>query len=384
MRNKKSIFLTFLFTLIILGAGYLGIVEQGKEILRSESVPERAEYKNAGSNIFYGKIDDDIEIFPWNYYPENDEKEEIIPNFIMDDGFVGDLSEHIEEIEQIIQETEGITDLQAGCYIAADAYFAEMISFETGVDKEEVLEYFRKPGNHMLQNMVMSSDSYVGSICFYQEILTLGGRRYQIRIACSDWNVINFVCTEYNTRDKREQAEWKAGKKEMVGLLEQSGDALSRYFTYMSQLNDLGAPAIYLLDEERENAYLVGMQYLKEIMSGMGNKEWTDTEERKYLEMKIDMVSQEWKAIYQGTADDVYLENSDMSVDGKEGAQEKGVEPSDSGESGQEVEYSVNYSYQVVELKDMILLLVQGDVTMGLYFDPINRKFCGYNFLYEY
>ncbi len=384
MRNKKSIFLTFLFTLIILGAGYLGIVEQGKEILRSESVPERAEYKNAGSNIFYGKIDDDIEIFPWNYYPENDEKEEIIPNFIMDDGFVGDLSEHIEEIEQIIQETEGITDLQAGCYIAADAYFAEMISFETGVDKEEVLEYFRKPGNHMLQNMVMSSDSYVGAICFYQEILTLGGRRYQIRIACSDWNVINFVCTEYNTKDKREQAEWKAGKKEMVGLLEQSGDALSRYFTYMSQLNDLGAPAIYLLDEERENAYLVGMQYLKEIMSGMGNKEWTDTEERKYLEMKIDMVSQEWKAIYQGTADDVYLENSDMSVDGKEGAQEKGVEPSDAEESGQEVEYSVNYSYQVVELKDMILLLVQGDVTMGLYFDPINRKFCGYNFLYEY
>ena len=170
----------------------------------------------------------------------------------------------------------------------------------------------------------------------------------------------------------------------MVGLLEQSGDALSRYFTYMSQLNDLGAPAIYLLDEERENAYLVGMQYLKEIMSGMGNKEWTDTEERKYLEMKIDMVSQEWKAIYQGTADDVYLENSDMSVDGKEGAQEKGVEPSDAEESGQEVEYSVNYSYQVVELKDMILLLVQGDVTMGLYFDPINRKFCGYNFLYEY
>lgn len=384
MRNKKSIFLTFLFTLIILGAGYLGIVEQGKEILRSESVPERAEYKNAGSNIFYGKIDDDIEIFPWNYYPENDEKEEIIPNFIMDDGFVGDLSEHIEEIEQIIQETEGITDLQAGCYIAADAYFAEMISFETGVDKEEVLEYFQKPGNHMLQNMVMSSDSYVGAICFYQEILTLGGRRYQIRIACSDWNVINFVCTEYNTKDKREQAEWKAGKKEMVGLLEQSGDALSRYFTYMSQLNDLGAPAIYLLDEERENAYLVGMQYLKEIMSGMGNKEWTDTEERKYLEMKIDMVSQEWKAIYQGTADDVYLENSDMSVDGKEGAQEKGVEPSDAEESGQEVEYSVNYSYQVVELKDMILLLVQGDVTMGLYFDPINRKFCGYNFLYEY
>ena len=45
MRNKKSILLTFFCTLVILGAGYLGIVEQGKEILRSESVPERAEYE---------------------------------------------------------------------------------------------------------------------------------------------------------------------------------------------------------------------------------------------------------------------------------------------------------------------------------------------------
>lgn len=385
MRNKKSILLTFFCTLVILGAGYLGIVEQGKEILRSESVPERAEYENAGSNIFYGKIEDDIEIFPWNYYPENDVKEEIIPNFIMDDGFVGNISENAEEIEQTIQETEDITDLQARCYIAADAYFAEMISFETGVDKEEVLEYFRKPGNHMLQNMVMSIDSYVGTICFYQEVLALGGKRYQVRIACSDWNVINFVCMEYDTKDKRKQAEWKSGKKEMVGLLEQSGDALSRYFTYMSQLNDLGAPAIYLLDGEYENAYLVGLRYLKEIMSGMESGGWTDTEERQYLEMKLDMVSQEWKAIYQGVTNDVYLENGNsMSVDEKEGAGEKEVEPSDAGEGGQEVEYSVSYSYQVVELKDMILLLVQGDVTMGLYFDPINRKFCGYNFFYEY
>lgn len=50
----------------------------------------------------------------------------------------------------------------------------------------------------------------------------------------------------------------------------------------------------------------------------------------------------------------------------------------------EDVAYSVNYSYQVVELKDMILILVQGDAAMGLYFDPINQKFCGYNFFYEF
>ena len=48
------------------------------------------------------------------------------------------------------------------------------------------------------------------------------------------------------------------------------------------------------------------------------------------------------------------------------------------------VDYDPHYSYQVVELKDMILLLAQGDVTIGIYYDPINQRFCGYNYFYEY
>lgn len=388
MHDKKSILLTFLFTLIILGAGYLGIVEQGKEILRSESVPERAEYENVGSNIFYGKIEDDIEIFPWNYYPENAVKEEIIPNFIMDDGFGARyLYEKQDEIEQILLDgaEDGITDIQAQCYVAADSYFAEMISLETGVDEEEVLNYFRKPGNHLVQNMVMSSDSYVGTICFYQETITLGGKKYQVRIACSDWNVINFVCAEYVTKDRREQAEWKAGKKKMVGLLEQSGDTLSNYFTYMSQLNDLGAPTIYALNDVYENAYLVGLQYLEYITSGMEMQTQAELEECQLMEMKMELVAQEWNAIYKGVEDSVDA-NGQIITDEKDSGNtnEKDGEFSDDRTEGQEVEYSVNYSYQVVELKDMILILVQGDVTMGLYFDPVNQKFCGYNFFYEY
>ena len=43
-----------------------------------------------------------------------------------------------------------------------------------------------------------------------------------------------------------------------------------------------------------------------------------------------------------------------------------------------------NNGYVSKELKDMILILVQGDAAMWLYFDPINQKFCGYNFLYEF
>ena len=56
MHSLKSILLTLLCAALILCLGYLGIVETGRQILKGESLPEQAEYKNVGSNIFYGKL----------------------------------------------------------------------------------------------------------------------------------------------------------------------------------------------------------------------------------------------------------------------------------------------------------------------------------------
>lgn len=121
----------------------------------------------------------------------------------------------------------------------------------------------------------------------------------------------------------------------------------------MSQLNDMGYPTIYLVDDVYENAYLYGFRWLEDIMQGNGEDE--------ELAKGISQWDKEWRAIFQPDKD-----AGDGSV--------QDVNQED----------SVDYSYQVVELKDMILLLVQGDAAMGLYFDPINRKFCGYNFFYQY
>lgn len=366
MRNLKSILLTFVCAAVILGLGYLGIVERGRQILRSESVPERARYENAGSNIFYGKIEDDIEIFPWNYYPEDPVKEQegIVPLFLGEDLFLQQYfpqraydMQSWEKGIQIVEgsglpgvQTEETVDRQLQCFLSTDAYFSELIACEAGVEMEEVFKWFQVRGRHILQNMVMADNISVGTIYFYRDVLYLGGKRYQVRIACSDWNVINFICSEYVAGDRREQDEWKEGKQKMVEILEQSEMGLSKYFTYMSQLNDMGSPTIYLRDSEYENAYLYGLLWLQNIVQGR--------EEDEKLADGLNMLEEEWKAIYQ--------DNTEFDL-----AQE-------------DVEYAVNYSYQVVELKDMILLLVQGDAAMGLYFDPINRKFCGYNFFYEY
>ena len=210
---------------------------------------------------------------------------------------------------------------------------------------------FPKKGNHILENLVVKENTPVGMIFFYQDILQLGGKEYQVRIACSDWNVINFICAEYNTEDKRERKEWKEGKEKVVEVLEQSEDSLSAYFSFMSKLKDMGAPTVYIVDGEYTNAYLYGFRWLENIMQGR--------EEDDELSLEIEKWLLEWENIYS--------EETDSNFIGEE-----------------KVEYSVNYSYQVVELKDMILILVQGDAAMGLYFDPINQKFCGYNFLYEF
>lgn len=367
MRSVKSILLTFMCAAVILGVGYLGIVEQGRRILKSESVPERAVYENAGANIFYGKIEDDIEIFPWSYYPEEAVKdsEGTVPVFLGEDLFIQQYFPQrayemqswekgvwVEAEEGRIPgvHTEEITDLQLQCFLSADAYFSELIACEADVEMEEVFAKFQKRGSHILQNMVMEDNASIGTIYFYRDILYLGGKRYQVRIACSDWNVINFICSEYNAKERQEEEGWKEGKNKMVEILEQSEERLSKYFSYMSQLNDMGSPTIYFLNNEYENAYLYGLRWLQDIVQGK--------EENQKLAEGIRMLEEEWKAIY--------LDNTEFDM------------------ARADVEYAVNYSYQVVELRDMILLLVQGDAAMGLYFDPISQKFCGYNFFYEY
>ena len=74
MRRVKSMLLTVLCMGLILGAGYFVIVESGQKVLEKERVLEESSYEDTSSNIFYGKIEENIELFPWSYYPEEGEE----------------------------------------------------------------------------------------------------------------------------------------------------------------------------------------------------------------------------------------------------------------------------------------------------------------------
>ncbi len=341
MHNIKSMAITLGCAGIVLGMGYLGIVESGRRVLKSESAPEQAEYENVGSNIFYGKIEDDIEIFPWNYYPHaNIEAPKNVPIFLEEEFFM-----------EMYQETYGIEELSS--VKATDWYFGQLIAYEAGVALEDVLDWFDESNHHILQNMVKVTGSSVGDIFFYQDILKLGGLQYQVRIACSNWNVISFICTAYHTKDQRNEAGWKRGKEKMVEVLEESEISLSKFSAYMTQLYYMVTPSIYLVDGNYENSYLQSFRWLECIMQKR-------PEESMLLE-EMKKQKQDWEGFF--------WKDECMITGGNE--------------EEENVENVVHYSYQVVELKDMILLLMQGDKTLGFYYDPISQKFCGYNYFYE-
>lgn len=338
MRSLMSMLLTLFMAVVILALGYLGIVETGKKILKSEETPEQAAYENAGSNIFYGKIEDDIRIFPWNYYTGRGKNlEKGVPEFLLDALLT-------EQNYYDAKYQEGMSE--EALVFATDWYFGQLIAYEAGVDTIDVCDWLDRNEKHIYYNMREVRDTPHGNIFFFQENLELGGRKYQVRIACGEWSVISFSCALYDPSDRREQEQWKRGKEHLVAALEKTENHLEDYVIFMTQVEYMSVPSFYMDEGGYENAYLRSFQLLDYVMQGKGDQSQL-VEEMREIRRNI---KKETIAM----------------------AKEKGVGA------------DLHYSYQVVELKDMILLLVQGELTIGIYYDPVNQAFCGYNYFSEY
>lgn len=338
MHSLKSILLTLLCAVLILCLGYLGIVETGRQILKGESLPEQAEYENVGSNIFYGKIEDDVEIFPWNYYAKAGQNlEKGIPELL---------------VEGIVIAQYGMVDYatKEDRIVAVDGYFGQLISYQTGADIADVMEWFEENDKHILSNMSVAREATTGDIYFYQEILELGGRNYQVQIACGEMTLMSFNCIAYDSTDHREQEAWKIGKEKMISVLEQSERPLIEYFAYMEDLFFVPVSTYAIADntyEVYQNLYIQGFY-------------WLDTMIQQKVEAEeLAQSIKEWRMNW---AEETWGDK--LSSEG-------------------EIEETPSYTYQVVELKDRILLLMQGQNTIGIFYDPIAQKFCGYNYFYE-
>lgn len=419
MHKGKSMFLTILCMGVILGFGYLLIMESGQKVLENGIMLEETDYESTSSNIFYGKIEEDIEVFPWNYYPGDEAglgwKTESGIHPMFQYSMLSDDDDSVEEELKSLQSW----------------YLCQMIAYKTNSTPSEVWSIFEKKQHTIMDEICMVENSPVGALFFYEDMLSIKGKRYQVRVSFTQWNIINFVCMEEREQDDsgrqgssgtqasvkkrmalgsqksaksedgkgfqasaRSQAEWEEGKESLAKILGESEEQMEEYFAYMSFLRDWDDTVFYVGDmESYANCYLESLQWLDQIQRGKTEKNQglayilERMEEIKYVENS--MYNVEDMGDYKAKDADSALGEEKVETEEKMGVDATAAlgEPEEE-EYGlvaeQEAEPAPSFSYQIVDLKDMILLLMQGESTIGIFYDPIAQEFCGYNFFYEY
>ncbi len=300
MKNKNavSLFITMLCAVMILAVGYMGIVKGGKILLNSREEPEKAEFVNTSSNVFYEKIDEDIQLFPWNYYDKS------IPEENDPEGYFSDI------------------DLW-------EATFREILSYNCGVLREDINEVYAQKGI-MYRLTVYEADMEL--IFFYQDTLEVRGKKFQVKLAFNPWNILHFSCIEYREGDVRESPEWEEGKGVLTRMLARYSDIIGEQFINMRELYD-EVPSIKW-DRSYAMVYEDNRSTMNSMLPRTSGEKAEEVEEVESQSSTEEVVIKKWG----------------------------------------------NYSYQVIELNDMILLLIQGDITVGYLYDPIERTFCGYNY----
>lgn len=298
MHKGKSMFLTILCMGVILGFGYLLIMESGQKVLENGIMLEETDYESTSSNIFYGKIEEDIEVFPWNYYPGDEAglgwKTESGIHPMFQYSMLSDDDDSVEEELKSLQSW----------------YLCQMIAYKTNSTPSEVWSIFEKKQHTIMDEICMVENSPVGALFFYEDMLSIKGKRYQVRVSFTQWNIINFVCMEEREQDDsgrqgssgtqasvkkrmalgsqesaksedsrgiqasaRNQAEWEEGKESLAKILGESEEQMEEYFAYMSFLRDWDDTVFYVGDmESYANCYLESLQWLDQIQRGKTEK----------------------------------------------------------------------------------------------------------------
>lgn len=136
MKTFKSILVTIFCGATILLAGYTGIIFGGEWVLKNPAEPELVTMKGNVSGLFYSRLEDDIQLYPWNYYPENAE----VWNFEEEET-----EEWKDKQEQLTEQLEKHPDevLQV-CGAMYDLYYNVDLASNWGTYLALYMEYTRQ------------------------------------------------------------------------------------------------------------------------------------------------------------------------------------------------------------------------------------------------
>lgn len=308
MKSVKSILITLLCAVAILTVGYAGIIVSGEQVLKSDTEPELVTMDANISNLFYSRLEDDIQLFPWNYYPE-------------------DSDAAAEDVESFFMEYSP--------YVENDIFYT-LIALAAGVENQEVSSWYAQQEKTIMTSMKqgVEQDGTTVGLFFYDDVIRLSGKEYRVKIACSMYNIISFSCIPCREEGIKETVEWNKNKEQFMKWTEENEELLLLAWARMCDIyynvdgTDIWYEYIYLYQDYLTAVYSV--RNLDEIM---------------------------------------YTEVDNQMNSSKEG-------------------FEADYDYdklpiQIIEWKDSLFIMLEGDVTVGLYYDVLKQQVTGFHFFCE-
>lgn len=344
MKTFKSILITILCGAAILLAGYTGIIFGGEWVLTNPAEPELVTMRGNASSLFYSRLEDDIQLYPWNYYPQNGEGRTL---------------------------TEKDMELEGGFFLAYDPeleweVFYVLIAVAADVRYEEVSQWYDQQQKTIFGSIVKGKmEDRELPLYFYSDIITLEGMDYEVRISCTEAQITSFSCIPCRDEGIKETEEWKENQERLTERLEKhSGEVMEIYLA----MYDL----YYAVDVAWDyGTYLaIYMDYIRAFGENLLMTDQRESEDMNGEEVEKKKAGEEDEKKKTGEAP-----MAEIGVDG--------LEKSIVVDASENEERALN-SMQVIELQNSILLVLEEDLTVGLYYDVLDQRIVGFHFLDNY
>lgn len=321
MKVDRSVFATIGGALVILALGYVGTYVSGNHMLRSSGEPEKVTMTGDISNLFYSKLESDASLYPWNYYPDGDQTETV--SLEQEEVFY---AEHGDDMEQNV--------------------VYHLISMAADVEVAAVENWYAGEGQKIFDNMKQGAaqDGATMELYFYDDVILLNGKKYQVKLACDNRKILSFSCIQCREESVKESEEWDENKELMRTALSENPEYMQVAYEYMA--------------------------------SGYQRVRTTPSDWHLYADMFTygqDMARETLKK--QALLDDIDAEKKGNEADSDrafESNYERRIEMDDN-ELGQG-----EIPVQMIELRDSVILVMGSEFTVGLYYDVIGQKVVGF------
>lgn len=318
MRKAKGLLTMLLFAAVILLVGYGVIVISGEEILKSSKEPERVTMTGGFSNLFYSRMEDDIELYPWNYYQE-------------------------EETDTAGIEEELFSDWlgEDGVYLEQGVLYS-LIARAANVDETTVYDWYEQHDESITKSMrrgVFQGEPM--NIWFYKRVLELDGREYEVKISCSWMEIISFSCIPLREEHIKETEEWKAAQERFLIWAEENQERLIQTFSnIMWVYGCMKGNADCYQDADLREYYLEVWEISMDLMENNEEDAWETNGGAEAASGILDIETEQMRKEVLGVVEEERL-------------------------------------IQMIELSDSMLILMEGSMSVGLYYDVLDQRVTG-------